>query len=99
LSAANFWNTSGNAGANPTNGAFIGTTDNLALEFKVNGTRVLRLEPNALAPNVVGGISSQLAGLESEERRSVAAARRPSAGFLEATRFLQVMERSEAGWK
>ena len=56
LTSANFWKTNGNAGANPTNGAFLGTTDNLPLELKVNGTRVLRLEPTASAsPNVIGG--------------------------------------------
>jgi hypothetical protein len=47
LSSATFWKTNGNAGANPTNGAFLGTTDNLPLEFKVNGQRALRLEPTA----------------------------------------------------
>ncbi len=55
LSSANFWKTNGNAGANPTNGAFLGTTDNLPLEFKVNGQRGFRLEPNASGPNVIGG--------------------------------------------
>lgn len=62
LTAANFWQTNGNAGANPTNGAFIGTTDNLPLEFKVSGQRVLRIEPKTkppgstpAAPNVILG--------------------------------------------
>ena len=61
LSSAGFWRTNGNSGANPTNGAFLGTTDNLPLEFKVNGTRALRLEPtsNNLA-NVIGGFASNL---------------------------------------
>ena len=45
LAAAAFWKTNGNAGANPTNGAFLGTIDNLPLELRVNGTRALRLEP------------------------------------------------------
>jgi hypothetical protein len=59
LGAGNFWQTSGNSGANPTNGAFIGTADSLPLEFKVNGTRVWRLEPLAnSAPNVLGGSTS-----------------------------------------
>jgi hypothetical protein len=53
-----FWRTNGNVGANPANGAYLGTADNLPLEFKVNGSRALRLEPNAGdAPNVVGGSS------------------------------------------
>jgi hypothetical protein len=35
---------------------FVGTTDNQPLEFKVNDTRALRLEPNMYgAPNVIGG--------------------------------------------
>ncbi len=66
LNAASFWKTNGNAGANPTNGAFLGTADNLPLEFHVNGARALRLESGGAsaslgngtptgAPNVVGG--------------------------------------------
>lgn len=58
LSSGSFWNTSGNAGANPTNGAFLGTTDNLPLEFKVNGQRAMRLEPTTSFPNVIGGFAS-----------------------------------------
>ena len=46
LTSAGFWKTSGNAGANPTNGVFLGTTDNMPLEIKVSGQRVLRLENN-----------------------------------------------------
>lgn len=49
-----FWRTGGNAGT--TAGThFVGTTDNQALELKVNGQRVLRLEPTASNPNVIGG--------------------------------------------
>jgi hypothetical protein len=56
LSSSNFWHLGGNAGANPANGNFIGTTDNLSLELRVNGGRALRLEPNTNgAPNVIGG--------------------------------------------
>ncbi len=36
---------------------FLGTTDNQALEFKVNSTRALRLEPNGTSPNLIGGYS------------------------------------------
>jgi trimeric autotransporter adhesin len=60
LSSANFWKTNGNAGANPTNGAFLGTTDNLPLEIKVNGHRVLRIEPSDVAPNIIGGYVSNV---------------------------------------
>ena len=56
VSSSNFWKLSGNAGANPTNGNFLGTTDNLPLELRVNGSRALRLEPNTNgAPNIIGG--------------------------------------------
>jgi hypothetical protein len=62
LSSAGFWRTNGNTGANPTNGAFLGTTDNLPVELRANGARLLRLEPVAQAvvsslsaPNVIGG--------------------------------------------
>jgi hypothetical protein len=55
LGATNFWKTTGNAGAIPGPN-FLGTTDNQAMELKVNGTRALRLEPNTNgAPNVIGG--------------------------------------------
>src|ERR1035437_6614161 len=54
LNATNFWQTGGN---NVAAGQFVGTTDNQALEFKVNGSRALRLEPNANGPNVIGGYS------------------------------------------
>jgi hypothetical protein len=62
LSSAGFWRTNGNTGANPTNGAFLGTSDNLPVELRANGARLLRLEPVAQAvvsslsaPNVIGG--------------------------------------------
>ena len=52
---SNFWSLTGNAGTTPgTN--FVGTTDNQALELKVNGQRALRLEPG-VAPNVIGGFA------------------------------------------
>jgi hypothetical protein len=55
------WGLSGNAGT--TAGAnFVGTTDNQPLEFHVNGTRALRLEPTGGAyPNVIGGGPSNFA--------------------------------------
>jgi len=51
-----FWSLTGNAGTNPTTN-FLGTTDNQALELRVNNTRALRLEPNADSPNLIGGYS------------------------------------------
>ena len=51
-----FWSLSGNAST--TAGThFLGTTDNQALEFKVNNARALRLEPTASTPNLIGGYS------------------------------------------
>ena len=57
----NFWSLGGNSGTSAgTN--FLGTTDDQPLEFKVNGERALRLEPNAEgAPNVIGGSSANYA--------------------------------------
>ena len=53
VSAASF---SGNAGTP----LLLGTTDNQPLEFKVNGTRALRLEPTADSPNIIGGYSGNV---------------------------------------
>jgi hypothetical protein len=67
VSAATFWRTNGNAGANPTNGAFLGTTDNNPLEIHVEGRRGWRLEPtlndanHSNIVNVVGGASVNFA--------------------------------------
>jgi hypothetical protein len=48
------WDLTGNAGTNPASN-FLGTTDNAALELRVNGFRALRLEPFADRPNVIAG--------------------------------------------
>ena len=67
--ATNFWALDGNAGTSPTNGNFIGTTDDQPLELKVNGLRAMRFENNGVSsyelsfgflspngsPNVIGG--------------------------------------------
>jgi hypothetical protein len=51
-----FWSLSGNAGTNPgTN--FLGTTDNQALEVRVNNARALRIVPDDISPNLIGGHS------------------------------------------
>ena len=52
LHAASFWQTVGNAA---TSADFLGTTTNSALEMRVNNARALRLEPNAVSPNLIGG--------------------------------------------
>ena len=59
-SAAQFWQTGGNAGANPTNGSFLGTTDNQPVEIRANNRRALRLEPTADSANVIGGNASNV---------------------------------------
>ncbi len=55
LTGASFWRTGGNTNANPSNGTFLGTSDNLPLEMRVNSQRALRLEPRPESPNVIGG--------------------------------------------
>jgi hypothetical protein len=49
-----YWNLTGNGGTTPGLN-FLGTTDNNALELKVNNQRAFRLEPTTNAPNVIGG--------------------------------------------
>ena len=44
VNATNFWLVGGNVGANPANGAYLGTRDDLPLEILANGARVLQLE-------------------------------------------------------
>jgi hypothetical protein len=61
LASSNFWKTTGNAGTSPTNGNFVGTTDNNKLELRVNKTRALVLEPDSRglnAANLIGGHAS-----------------------------------------
>jgi hypothetical protein len=56
--AGNFWSLMGNAGTTPgTN--FLGTTDNQALELRVNGRRALLIQPtaDAISPNLIGGFN------------------------------------------
>jgi hypothetical protein len=48
------WQTTGNTGTTPGT-HFLGTTDSQPLELRVNGERVLRLEPKIASPNIVGG--------------------------------------------
>jgi len=52
-----YWKLTGNSGTTPGT-QFLGTTDNQALELKVNNARVLRIEPNATSPNLIGGFST-----------------------------------------
>ena len=55
-SGGSAWSLAGNVGTTPGTD-FIGTTDNQALEIRVNNSRILRLEPMADSPNLLGGYS------------------------------------------
>ena len=59
LASSTFWRLDGNAGTAPAS-QFLGTTDNQPLDLKVNNQRVLRLEPNATGPNIIGGFSGNV---------------------------------------
>jgi hypothetical protein len=49
-----YWRLAGNAGI--TSGtSFLGTTDNAALDLRVNNVRAFRIEPSAVSPNLIGG--------------------------------------------
>jgi hypothetical protein len=54
LDSASLWKLGGNTATVP-GPHFLGTTDNKALELKVNGVRALRLEPTASTPSLIGG--------------------------------------------
>jgi hypothetical protein len=56
------WALDGNGGTSAGQN-FLGTTDNQALEIKVNGSRAMRFEPGAASVNVIGGSGSALAGV------------------------------------
>jgi hypothetical protein len=59
LHAGAFWQVGGNStGAD----AILGTLDNFALDILVNNSRVLRLEPDATSPNLIGGYGGNLVG-------------------------------------
>jgi hypothetical protein len=51
------WKLKGNSGTSAQSN-FVGTLDNTALEFHVNGARALRLEPTTGGPNLIGGSAS-----------------------------------------
>jgi trimeric autotransporter adhesin len=55
--SAQYWEITGNSGTTPEMN-FLGTTDNQALELRVNGLRALLLQPalgDTSAPNLIGG--------------------------------------------
>ncbi len=60
-----YWKRSGSSGTTPGTD-FIGTTDNQALEIKVNNARALRIEPGrdnqVDSPNMIGGHSVNYVG-------------------------------------
>lgn len=56
------WELNGNAGTSDSSD-FIGTTDNMSFNVRVNNQRVMRFEPDAIAPNVIGGFAANAAAL------------------------------------
>jgi hypothetical protein len=52
-----YWKLAGNSGTS-SNLAFLGTTDNAPLEFRVNGQSALRIVPTTSVPNLVGGLNA-----------------------------------------
>ena len=57
----NFWSLTGNTGTvDGTN--FLGTTDNVPLNIRVNNQRAFRIEPTGGAPNIIGGSASNGVG-------------------------------------
>jgi trimeric autotransporter adhesin len=60
LGPGNFWKVLGNGGTTPGVN-FLGTTDNMPLELKVNGQRAFRLEPTTNSPNLIGGWAGNFA--------------------------------------
>jgi hypothetical protein len=50
------WQLLGNSGT-VDNVNFLGTIDNVALNFRVNNQRAFRIEPNVASPNIIGGFS------------------------------------------
>ena len=48
------WSLTGNEGTT-VGSNFVGTTDNTALEIRVNGQRALRIEPDSSSPNIIAG--------------------------------------------
>ena len=63
--ASGFWATSGNSGLT-TDTHFLGTTDRVSLDLRVNNSRALRLQPTGTTPNLLGGYSgnTMTAGVE-----------------------------------
>ena len=51
---SNAWKLTGNSGTNEADN-FIGTTDDISLNFRVNNVRALKLSPSGISPNLIGG--------------------------------------------
>jgi hypothetical protein len=60
LDSSRLWKLGGNSGTSPGTD-FLGTSDNTALELKVNGQRALRIEPDPNSPNLIGGSAANSA--------------------------------------
>ncbi len=57
----NGWSLTGNSGTNPDT-HFLGTTDDVAFEIRVNNVRALRIVPRADSPNIIGGYHGNTVG-------------------------------------
>jgi hypothetical protein len=61
LEANRLWQLGGNSGTVPGTD-YLGTSDDQAVEIKVNGQRAFRVEPDSVSPNLVGGSSGNITG-------------------------------------
>ena len=64
------WSLTGNIGTDTTNN-FIGTTDDMPLDFKVNNQRVMRYQSATDSPNLIGGYSGN--SITSEKKGAIIA--------------------------
>lgn len=55
-SSGDAWLLTGNSGTNPSTN-FLGTTDNVGFEIRVNNSRALRIDPRTASPNITGGFN------------------------------------------
>lgn len=56
LTNIDYWKLTGNAGTNDSVD-FLGTTNDVALEIRVNNKCAIRIEPDSTSPNIIGGFS------------------------------------------
>ena len=65
LGGSSGWSLTGNSGTTAgTN--FLGTTDNQAMQIRVNNQRVMQYEPNGTSPNIIGGHANNSVSLADD---------------------------------